>query len=34
MLKKEKTNFIDSWGCDHSQLPVHSETDYHKDEDV
>lgn len=25
---------IDSWGCDHSQLPIPSLTDYHKDEDV
>ena len=34
----KKNNFveetlIDSWGCDHSQLPVPTVTDYHKDED-
>lgn len=35
MSKKEnKDIIIDSWGCDHSQLPVHTVTDYHKDEDV
>lgn len=35
MSKKEnKDIIIDSWGCDHSQLPVHTVTDYHKDEDI
>lgn len=35
-MKKSQNNepFVDSWGCDHSQLPVPCETDYHKDEDV
>ena len=36
-MKKSQTNveetLIDSWGCDHSQLPTPAVTDYHKDED-
>lgn len=31
-MPKEK-DFIDSWGVNHSELPVGTVTDYHKDED-
>ena len=37
-MKKSQNNvdetLIDAWGVDHSKLPVATETDYHKDEDV